>query len=224
MYKKTLSYKDLFTNEPKTEDVYFHLSKADLIELEFENEAIGGIKGLVDSIKAPGVDPKKVIRVFKDLISRAYGRRNEAGGFVKSEQMSAEFMASEAYSEFFMGLMSNTNNAVDFFNKVVPVDLQEAVAKEVASGLVQNPATTPSAETTTVTPAYQVENRLPTGAEIDAMSEAELVVAMDFEPVAETKDERPAWLREGRSPSKDELKGAAPALVREAMKLRAAGK
>lgn len=128
MLKKTITYTD-FNGKEVTEDFYFHLSKADLIELEVGQQGEGGmaawLKKIVDSN-----DGKAIIGEFKKLILNSYGQKSEDGKrFVKSDALRDEFMSTEAYSTLFMELCTDTTAAANFVNGIVPAGMDVEVAK-----------------------------------------------------------------------------------------------
>ena len=127
MVKKSITYTELFTDEVKTEDFYFHLSKADLIEMEMSHK--GGLHEYLQRIVA-SEDGKAIITEFKDLILTSYGVQSEDGRrFIKTPELRDEFLSSEAYSSLFMELCTNAEAAADFVNGIVPAGLEEEVAK-----------------------------------------------------------------------------------------------
>ena len=67
MLKKAITYVDYNGNE-RTEDFYFNLTKAELMEMEM---SITG--GLVEAIKniVAAQDAPSIIKIFKDLILKA---------------------------------------------------------------------------------------------------------------------------------------------------------
>lgn len=117
MLKKSITYNDLFTGESKTEDHYFNLTKAELIEYDaaYEGGAMNYLTHLVET-QQMGL----LIAAFKDLILRSYGVRTPTGKFVKSEEYRDAFMATEAYSELFMEITSSEEAASAFINGIVP--------------------------------------------------------------------------------------------------------
>ena len=99
MVQKSITYTELFTDEVKTEDFYFHLSKADLIEMEMSHK--GGLHEYLQRIVA-SEDGKAIITEFKDLILTSYGVQSEDGRrFIKTPELRDEFLSSEANSIFF---------------------------------------------------------------------------------------------------------------------------
>lgn len=132
MLKKTITYKD-FNDETVSEDFFFHLSKAELIELEMSHK--GGLSASLERIVA-AEDGKGIIAEFKNIILSAYGQRSEDGKrFIKNQQLRDEFESTEAYSELFMELVTNTDSAIEFVNGVIPSDMAEEAAKIAAIDL-----------------------------------------------------------------------------------------
>lgn len=117
MYKKTITYTDYDGNE-RTEDFYFNLSKAEVMEMELGTE--GGMKNFLEKI-VKEKDSKKIVEAFKDIILRSYGEKSADGRrFMKSKEISDMFSHTEAYSELFMQLATDAKAASEFVNGVVP--------------------------------------------------------------------------------------------------------
>ena len=117
MLKKTMAYLDYDGNE-RTDDFYFNLTKAELMEMEMSHE--GGLVKTIDKIVAAR-DTKTIIELFKDLILKAYGEKSLDGKrFIKNKELSEAFAQTEAYSDLFMALATNTDAAVDFVNGITP--------------------------------------------------------------------------------------------------------
>lgn len=128
MIKKTVTYTD-FNGDEVSEDLFFHLSQAELVEMEMsEKEGLSAaLKKIVDA-----EDGKAIIREFKTIILSAYGQRSEDGKrFVKTQQLRDEFESSEAYSALFMELVTDTDAAVEFTNGIVPVKVVEEATRRI---------------------------------------------------------------------------------------------
>ena len=119
MLTKTITYKD-FNGAERTEDFLFNLTKAELIEIEMSTT--GGLVEMVNRIVA-AQDAPAIIKVFKDLILKAYGVKSPDGrGFIKNDELRAEFESTEAYSELFLELATNAEAASEFVNGIMPSD------------------------------------------------------------------------------------------------------
>lgn len=124
--KKTITYED-FDGNSVSEDHFFHLSKAELVELEMSHQ--GGLSEALKRIVA-AEDGKSIIAEFKNIILGAYGKRSDDGKrFVKNQQIRDEFESTEAYSTLFMELVTNTDAAIEFINGVIPAGMTEEAAR-----------------------------------------------------------------------------------------------
>lgn len=128
MIKKTLSYTDYDGNE-RTEDFYFNLNKAELMEMDFS--ASGGMEKMIKNI-VDAQDTKRIIEVFKDIILKSYGEKSVDGKkFIKvrdGHRLAEDFAQTEAYSELFMQLATNDKAATDFINGIIPQSLAAEIA------------------------------------------------------------------------------------------------
>lgn len=116
MLKKAITYKDLEGVEI-TEDFYFNLSKAELIEMNFGTP--GGLELLLNKLKKER-DVPKIFELFKDIITRSYGEKSIDGKrFVKSQDMADAFLQTDAYSELLISLL-NAEEAAKFVNGIIP--------------------------------------------------------------------------------------------------------
>lgn len=117
MYKKTITYKD-FNGTERTEDFYFHLKQSTLARMELLEEK-GLAEYLEDIVKA--MDRKKLVATFDDIIRKSYGVKSEDGRrFIQNDQVYEEFTETEAYSKFFMELITDDEEAARFINGIMP--------------------------------------------------------------------------------------------------------
>ena len=125
MIKYTVSYED-FNGKKIDEDLYFHLRKMDVVDLEL-TEGISVSDRIQKIINAKsGLDAKELLKGF---VLSAYGVRTEDGKFLKSDKIREDFEASEAYSELMWRLLTNPTEMADFFNNLIPKDLMEDAIK-----------------------------------------------------------------------------------------------
>lgn len=125
MLKKTVTYTD-YNGLERTEDYYFNLTKAELMEMEMSTE--GGLAEMIRRI-VDAKDAKAIIKIFKDLVLRAYGEKSADGKrFIKSEELRTAFEQTEAYSIIFMELATDSDAASKFVNGIVPTDVNAAAA------------------------------------------------------------------------------------------------
>ena len=119
MLKKTINYTDYDGNK-KTTEQYFNLNKAELLKLEMSVK--GGYTAYVKRI-IEAEDQPTIVEIFEDLIRRSYGVKTLDGGFTKRKEDYDAFVSTEAYSELFMELASNSEAAAEFINGIIPADL-----------------------------------------------------------------------------------------------------
>lgn len=110
MFKMPVTYRT-FDGKEVTKDFYFNLNKGEIAELNFEFE--GGFEAWLENIQDDPNIPD-MMKVFKELILKAYGKRLPNGQYVKTEEYTSVFAASDAYSEVFLKFIENEN---DFVNK-----------------------------------------------------------------------------------------------------------
>ena len=117
MLKKTITYTD-YDGVERKEDFYFNLNKAELIEMELGTN--GGLAKRIQKI-VDSQDVTAIIKIFKDLVLKAYGVKSDDGKrFIKSKELSEEFAQTEAYANLFMELASNADEATRFMNGILP--------------------------------------------------------------------------------------------------------
>lgn len=130
MLKETRTYTDYDGNE-RTEDFYFNLTKAEILEMELSTT--GGMENMVRRMIA-AQDTPELVALFKKLVLAAYGVKSPDGRrFIKSDALREEFSQTEAYSDLFMELATDADKAAAFVNGIVPVDLAEASKGALAS-------------------------------------------------------------------------------------------
>lgn len=124
MIKKTItSIVNFETGEKSTEEYRFNLTKGEALELDLmeQLESVGKSK-----------DPKAIVPVFKKIIFYAYGVMLPSGKFTKDEEKTAGFLASDAYSELFLGLLKEGEDGVnDFIKATLSFDVGDLQKIEV---------------------------------------------------------------------------------------------
>ena len=126
MLKKTIEYVD-YNNITRKEDYYFNLSKAEITEMEMSTA--GGLSELIQTLIAEQ-DMPSIIKIFKDLILKAYGKKSPDGKrFEKSEELSTAFSQTEAYSILFMELATDADSAAKFVNGIIPANVEASSNK-----------------------------------------------------------------------------------------------
>ncbi|MDO4292064.1 MAG: hypothetical protein Q4C65_02425 [Eubacteriales bacterium] len=125
MLVKKIKYID-YNGNPREEDYYFNISKSELAEMELSID--GGYSVMMERIVAAQNLPE-LMKNFKQLILKSYGVKSPDGKrFIKSEELSTEFMQTEAYDKLFMELITDTKAAIDFANGIMPKEIAENAA------------------------------------------------------------------------------------------------
>lgn len=133
MYRKTMTYFD-YNGEERTEDFFFNLTKAELTEMELLTE--GGLREKIERI-TKAKDVPEIVKFFKELILKAYGIKSPDGKrFIKSEKLSEEFSQTNAYSDLFVELATDSGEASAFVNGIMPSDATVSKASQVALEVV----------------------------------------------------------------------------------------
>lgn len=128
MLKMTRTYKD-FDGNDRTVDLYFNLTKAEIMEMQLSTN--GGLDKMIQSIVA-AQDAAEIVRLFKTIILKSYGQKSPDGNrFIKSQELRDEFEQTNAYSDLFMELATDSEKAAAFINAVVPKSLAEEADKLV---------------------------------------------------------------------------------------------
>lgn len=116
MYKIRKSYTDYDGNQ-REEDFYFNFSEAEILEMEMTTE--GGLEKRVQCI-VDARDRKELVSIFKTLVLDSYGEKSSDGKyFLKNDDIKAKFKCTKAYSDIFLMLATNDEEAAKFINSVV---------------------------------------------------------------------------------------------------------
>ena len=127
MLKKTVTFTD-YNGTERTQDFYFHLSKAEITEMEMST--VGGLAEMIQNV-VKAQDAPSIIKIFKDLVLKSYGVKSPDGlRFIKSEELSTSFSQTEAYSQSFMELATDADAAAKFVNGIIPADIAAEASKQ----------------------------------------------------------------------------------------------
>lgn len=123
MTKKTITYND-YNGVERTEDFYFNLSEAEVMEMELG--VTGGMAEMIQRI-VQAQDGPTIMQTFKDVVLRSYGVKSPDGKrFIKNDTLREEFSQTEAYSQLFMKLATDSKEAADFVNGIMPEKVETA--------------------------------------------------------------------------------------------------
>jgi hypothetical protein len=141
LLKRSITYENPFTNQEVTEEHWFHLSKAMLIQLQMETlnepeilsaegERLDGFRAMLQRI-ATSRDGVAILQVVKDMIGRSYGKR-DGDKFLRNSEILAEFEATEAYSQLIFDLCTDAEALADFMNGIMPRNIEQEAIKIAA--------------------------------------------------------------------------------------------
>ena len=127
MLKKTMTYHNI-DGEPVTRDFYFNMTKAELLKLEFSEDA--GFSKKIERIQKTDAKGGEILETYDDILRHSYGiRRGEE--FVKPAGAFEEFQMTEAYSDLLFEIATDAVKAANFTNGVMPASLMAEVKKEM---------------------------------------------------------------------------------------------
>lgn len=117
MFKHTVKYVD-FDGNNREEDLYFHLSPAEMTQFEYSVK--GGMRNLLEkAIKDQ--DGPTLMQFFVRIVEMAYGRKtNDGRRFEKSHEIYDDFAQTNAYNALFMELVTDENFTKKFVDAVFP--------------------------------------------------------------------------------------------------------
>lgn len=117
MFKHTVKYVD-FDGNNREEDLYFHLSPAEMTQFEYSVK--GGMRNLLEkAIKDQ--DGPTLMKFFVRIVEMAYGRKtNDGRRFEKSREIYDDFAQTNAYNALFMELVTDENFTKKFVDAVFP--------------------------------------------------------------------------------------------------------
>lgn len=122
MYQKKIKYTDFLGNQ-REETFYFNLTKAELTNMY--NSISGGLDKLLEEIIAKK-DIPRIMENFELIMDNAYGVIAPDGRrFMKSPELLREFKETQAYSDYYMQLVTDEAEAAAFVEGILPENLRE---------------------------------------------------------------------------------------------------
>ena len=131
MLKQRVKYEG-FDGEIIEEDLYFNLTRMDLIELNDRYESKDMAAYMDKIVKEKNI--KDLYKVLKDIVLMAYGTKSEDGKrFIKNQAVKDEFYESLAFSQLIEDFHETDTAMSDFVtgitNQIKGLDLQSASAE-----------------------------------------------------------------------------------------------
>ena len=122
MYKTVVTFEN-YDGEQRQMEVMCALTEAEVVELEVSWD--GGLKSVLEKI-IQEKDQKRMVEMMKMLITKSYGKKSIDGNkFIKNQEVLDDFMQTPAYSELFMLLSTDAEEASKFVNGIIPKKLAE---------------------------------------------------------------------------------------------------
>jgi|PlaIllAssembly_1097288.scaffolds.fasta_scaffold438089_1 hypothetical protein len=136
MLKKEITYVD-YNDKEQTETFYFNLTKTELTEMEASVD--DGMSNFLKRIVA-AEKVGEMLQVFKNIILSSVGIKSEDGKrFIKSKEISQDFVSSPAFDVLFMELATDPQKVAEFIKAVIPQDLASRFDEEAKNNLVSIP-------------------------------------------------------------------------------------
>jgi hypothetical protein len=180
MFSKTIKYKN-FADEDCLQEFYFHLGKAEIIEL-----GVANIHGRLQRIKNTQNGPE-ILKEIRELVRMAAGIRSDDGKrFIKDSEAKSALFDSNAYDELLFELATDAESASEFVNKLFPQDLLNEMIKHMKG------EEKPTVVDGTTVSLDERHEKMRFRDALDAQQQA-------------AEDNSPAWIREKRKPTKAEL-------------------
>ena len=129
MYELPIKYTDY--NDVDREEIFmFNMTEAEIQEMNLSVN--GGMAALMRQI-ANTRDTAQLVRIFKDMILKAYGQKSTDGKrFIKSQELRDAFEQCPAYSVLFMQLSTDNVAAARFLKNIMPKNIQKEINMEDA--------------------------------------------------------------------------------------------
>lgn len=125
MYKIRETYVD-YNGTERTEDFYFNLTKGEIMDMEM---SVNG--GLAETLNRliQAQDGGSILQIIKNLVKNSYGVKSPDGKrFIKNEAILEEFIQTEAFSQIYVRLATDAEEASKFVNGIIPAEMSKQIA------------------------------------------------------------------------------------------------
>lgn len=131
MLKKSIKFKNLDGVEEEVV-YYFHMNRGDVAMMEVSSQE--GYSGYLEKIIKDN-DRGAIARAIKELIlvSVGYRDKDDAGRFIKTDEYAKAFSQTEAFSELYLELITDTAASIEFFKGVLPGNISNAEIRAEAN-------------------------------------------------------------------------------------------
>ena len=136
MLVRRIAYTD-YNGDDQVDECMFNLSQAELAKMSLSQS--GRLEDYIREMIRER-DVERIGELADKLIRMSYGKKSIDGRrFIKSEELTTEFVQTEAYSELYMELMSDAEALANFIVGIVPAKMlptdksKEQLVKETLS-------------------------------------------------------------------------------------------
>lgn len=130
MIKRTITYVD-FDGTERTEDFYFHFSKAEIVELESSKD--GGLTDFMQRCIRTN-KTSEVMPYVRNIILSSYGEKSADGKrFVKDPELTKAFAETEAFSQLYLSFFEDTSALAEFVNGLTALPGKARTAPTIQS-------------------------------------------------------------------------------------------
>lgn len=151
MYKKTVTYTDFDGNE-RIEDLYFNLTKTELIDFALSlpdnvSNSMTENSDNMDTDKAvtkvlSAFRTKSIFKFLQDLILKSYGVRTDEGRrFAKTDSngmpLANQFKETMAFEAIMDEFTTDDNAAAEFVNRVIPKKIADNMPSSNNIGVIK---------------------------------------------------------------------------------------
>jgi len=124
MLKRVVKYVDFDGNE-REETLYFNFTKAEVIKMEMS--MAGGLVNYINRL-VETKDESAMVTLWEEIILSAYGEKSSDGRrFIKGPDIRKAFSETQAFSDLFIELSTDTAAASAFVNSIIPQPEAEPV-------------------------------------------------------------------------------------------------
>lgn len=177
MLKQTISYTD-FDDKPQVEDLYFNLTKTELMDNLHLTSRFESVQKMLDGgekRELSEIEIKEILDLVKLIMQLSYGVRSADGRrFAKSEDIWTEFTQTMAYDTYLLSLFQDPNRAISFIVGIMPSDLRDQAQAEMRKRGAETPFLETVNSDVPVAPVNTTKNPMEMSREelLEAMREA----------------------------------------------------
>lgn len=134
MFGRTFEYTD-YNGQARKETWWFNLTKAELMKMELG--AWGGLDALLRRLIREE-NPAQIVDMFEKIILGAVGEKSPDGRrFIKSDEIRQDFYQTQAYSDLFFELVTDSKAVVAFLKGALPTDLAAKIDERDAEAAAE---------------------------------------------------------------------------------------